>query len=474
MSPVTTSGGTERSRDRVWLERLETLAAYVDEHGQPTFEGTSGPGQWLNRQRQAARKGTLREDRRRLLDERVPGWDHDRDQQWMDHLEECARYVAEYGQTPPNGGSMVGAWLSNQRTAARSGKLQEARRRLLDERVPEWEHDRDQQWMDNLEDLAQYVADRGALPSKRAAGGLGRWLGDQRQEARAGTLQDDRRRALDERVPGWLPEVETPQQRAEKMIAAVLEHKEKHGELPKKHSSAAGDWLAYQRQASRSGDLRETLRRELDERVPGWDETPDFDARWEEKLFALRDYVQEHGRHPVMGGSSAAGIWRMNQVRLKRIGRLDPERRRRLDETAPGWDLSMRERRPVEQTLDELTAYIAEHGKTPPASVPRIGAWLHNQRSSARRGTLSMDRRRLLDKHVPGWLPEGNDRDRKWMGHLEDLARYVAEHGRTPPLATPVIGDWLNRQRQAARKGTLQKDRRRLLDERVPGWLPEQ
>lgn len=58
---------------------------------------------------------------------------------------------------------------------------------------------------------------------------------------------------------------------------------------------------------------------------------------------------------------------------------------------------------------------------------------------------------------------------RAWVENLEATAAWSREHGRTPSFREPH-GGWLRRQRASSGAGTLDAERRALLDERLPGW----
>ena len=139
---------------------------------------------------------------------------------------------------------------------------------------------------------------------------------------------------------------------------------------------------------------------------------------------------------------------------------------------APRWTAS----------LDAVCEWQQRHRTLPRASSKdpderRLGKWLVNQRTAYHRGTLTEERVAILDRRLPEWLhPRQAD---AWKARALDVGRFMQEHGRLPTSAATdpeekSLGQWLTRQRSAARDmpDRYQK-RRRVLDQIAPGWLPE-
>lgn len=86
----------------------------------------------------------------------------------------------------------------------------------------------------------------------------------------------------------------------------------------------------------------------------------------------------------------------------------------------------------------------------------QLGIWVGNQRSERRKGKLSDDQIRQLDELGFSWAP----RDERWDSTYTLLVEYKSTHGHcNAPSDWPVLGRWVNKQRQAAKRGALTKDR---------------
>lgn len=108
--------------------------------------------------------------------------------------------------------SSLGRWLAKQRAAAARGDLPEEKRRALSavedwEATPRSQQDA-RRWEERLGGTAAFFAQEGRLPSYRRPGSererlLGTWLHSQRQQASKNELTADKLRSLQDRVPGW-------------------------------------------------------------------------------------------------------------------------------------------------------------------------------------------------------------------------------------------------------------------------------
>ncbi|WP_149483026.1 helicase associated domain-containing protein [Mycolicibacterium sp. P1-18] len=198
--------------------------------------------------------------------------------------------------------------------------------------------------------------------------------------------------------------------------------------------------------------------------------------RWEAAFQVLRDYVAAHGdaRVPytaVVNGFDL-GHWVSAQRTMHARGRLDDERRCRLEAT-PGWVWRAREDR-WQRGFDLLQDYIAVRGDAVvPLSAERdgvkLGEWVHNQRCAFKRGDLRADRERAL-AGLPGWSwAPFEDRWEEQFGRLE---AYTKRHGRIPkPSGTGecALGAWVDAQRRNHAMGILTAGRRERL-QGLPGW----
>jgi hypothetical protein len=167
-----------------------------------------------------------------------------------------------------------------------------------------------------------------------------------------------------------------------------------------------GQWAGNQR-ARRSKLSKEHAQRL--EALPGW-VWDHFKADWEQGFAHLRKFVEcgGHARVPQTASQDdfRLGGWIAVQRNAYREGKLDPERRARL-EALPGcvWDSR-------EAAWEDGYARLREfaeregHSRVPVQDRDddglKLSQWVHKQRERGRRGELSDDRARRLES-VPGW-----------------------------------------------------------------------
>jgi hypothetical protein len=126
--------------------------------------------------------------------------------------------------------------------------------------------------------------------------------------------------------------------------------------------------------------------------------------------------------------------------------------------------------------LRELELFVAEHGHTRPTSTHvtergfALGFWTRNRRSEKRRGLLSDEKVEALET-VEGWSWDHKE-DPFWK-QLELLHEVVAAGAAVPAPKFEIngvrLGNFVDRVRQANKKGTLSPEKAVAL-ETVPGW----
>lgn len=211
------------------------------------------------------------------------------------------------------------------------------------------------------------------------------------------------------------------------------------------------------------------------------------DLQWMEALDRVKEYCVRNDGLPRFSAGDPAQTALAKWLARRRCdlasGMLAPERLRMLDETAPGWrnqgHPSWLER------LEELRRFHEKHGRMPSLrsnhrTEVALYYWLRGQRRQNASGTLPDNRLALLDQHLPGWAVTRGLRTAagqpEWMKNFQLVLDYCNAHGAIPTAAKGVsperkrMGAWLNGQRALARRGSLQPERKRLLDDAFPGW----
>ena len=237
-----------------------------------------------------------------------------------------------------------------------------------------------------------------------------------------------------------------------------------------------GWWVNMQRNNHAEGTLDADRQRRLQD-LPGWA----WDARadqWEEGFRRLSQYVEQHGDAHVPQSYTVEGYklgqWVTTQRSRHAEGTLDADREHRLQDV-PGWTWD-----PIadkwEEGFSRLQDYVKGHGdarvlRSYTVDGYRLGAWINSQRTDHARGTLDADRQHRLED-LPGWTwdPYAD----RWEEEFSRLLHYIDGHGdaRVPQSYTDDgyrLGAWVTTQRQTHRKGTLDADRQRRLQD-LPGW----
>jgi len=382
-------------------------------------------------------------------------------------------------------GVRLGSWVGRQRRLEALGVLDIDRKSLL-ETLPGWAWDaRADRWQESYEMLVAYVAERGSArvpQSFKTSDGfrLGGWVREQRGAYSEGLLEGDRQQKL-ESLNGW--SWNAREDNWEDGYRHLLNYISVHGDAAVRKGSAfngflLGRWVSRQRVWRGKGTLSQERQDKLSA-LPGWNWDP-FTSAWEEGYSHLDAYVREHKNTLVPQSyvveGHRLGAWVSQQRLLYAKGKLDLDRRKRLEEL-PGWvwNADDDETRWL-RFLGQLKTYVAQHGD---AMVPqtyvveglRLGQWVTVQRVAYAKGSLALERQRLLLK-VPGW--SWHARNERWERNYELLLQYTEENGNTRvpqsyQAGAVKLGVWVGEQRAAFRRGTISAERRKLL-ESLPGW----
>ena len=443
-------------------------------------------GSWVMIQRQAYREGKLARERRAQL-EALPGWvwkPYRSD--WERGFAHLQKFVEREGhpRVPPEHREnryRLGQWVKSQRNLLYRKKLDPARRAQL-EALPGWADPLEAKWQEGFDALERFVKREvhARVPHEHREDGhrLGYWVATQREFRRRGVLSDERARRL-ESVPGWTWDLK--QAAWEEGFARLRSfvERERHARVPVDHREDGyrlGQWVSNQR--VRRSKLSKGRVNRL-EALPDWVWDP-FKADWEQGFAHLQKFVEREGHARVPQGASQGdfrlGGWAAVQRNAYRDGRIDPERRARL-EVLPGWMWDSRVAA-WEDGYARLLEFAAREGH---AHVPghwredgfRLGQWVVAQRAGFKDGQLDAGRRDRLEG-LPGWS-WGTTLESRWEDGFVNLQSYVERegHSRVPARYKDGggfrLGAWVARQRDVRRRGELSDERARRL-ESVPGW----
>ena len=197
-----------------WVTRLGEAMKFVEQTGRnpdPRSEDTAerSLGRWVETQRLRVAKGILHYERHLMLIAFLPSWlIHKQDSRWLQHLGEVNDFVETHGHLPTAADSQqLADWIEKQ--AERLPAASAARKRACEKTVPELTSGvRESLWLAAALDVAQFLNDNGALPSRKAHNDvecrLGFWLHNQRIRLRGQNAKvRARATALDAMVEGW-------------------------------------------------------------------------------------------------------------------------------------------------------------------------------------------------------------------------------------------------------------------------------
>jgi hypothetical protein len=379
-------------------------------------------------------------------------------------------------------GYRLGRWVTLQREAYRSGKLDKARQQRLQE-IPEWTWTPiDDLWESGFQHLHQYIEAEGTsrVPQTHSAVdgfNLGTWVNTQRIRYRNKTLEASRMERLSG-IPDW--SWRALESKWEEGFQHLRNFAEAHGNVRvpigyEVDGFKLRDWLTNNK--AKFDKLSPDRQRRL-KSLPGW-EYFSHNARWEAGFQRLLDYVQENGTaavpRPYVVEGYPLGVWVMTKRQEFKKGTLSPERKQLLEEL-PGWAEDAQAAK-WDEGFRHLINYVKENSHASPPNDCvldgyRLGAWIKQQRLNFANGTLPPERRDRLDD-LPGW--EWESHKAKWEQAFRRVQEYVAEHGDAQVEAKYTtadgyrLGAWAAQQRYKQSKGALDPDRFARLD-KINGW----
>jgi hypothetical protein len=281
----------EPTKDR-WEIGFQHLLSFMEANGHITMgnkdhetEDGYKLARWVSKQRSNYRNGSLRDDRRRRLNE-VPEWTWDVfGEAWEEGFEQLQNFVAQEGhahvtQSVKFNGFPLGTWVAKQRSDFTKRKLTTSRVERLAE-LPGWvwdarPTDRWGQAYAHLQKFAQKNSHSLVRADHVIAGvNLGRWVAAQREAYSKGKLAAVRQQQL-EALPGW--SWNTISDRWEEWYAKLLQYVEEHGDARVQVSYTIsghrlGSWASAQRGNYAKGCLSSERVRRL-EALPAWSWNP--------------------------------------------------------------------------------------------------------------------------------------------------------------------------------------------------------
>jgi len=381
---------------------------------------------WITRQRKLFSRDELAEDRINLLDE-LEGWSWDyqeiKQSNWNEMFKILGEFVDETGHARVRDkstfrGVKLGTWVAVQRRRKVEGTITEVQCKLL-EALPRWSWNPiEDDWNEAYQRLLTFLETNGHIRPGRGNASeseLSQWIGVQRTAFKDQKISQERI-ALLESIEGWTWSARnesTSRSLWEKSFEAVKSYSEANGHVRaskshREYGIAIASWIYIQRKKYQAGSLSKKQIESL-ESLEGW-AWDVFSESWESRYLLARQFAEREGHARIPQRHIEDGIdlgaWVNGQRMSYATGKLDPERIARLEEI-PGWTWN-----------------------------PNRAVWTANY------SLLKQFAERTGSAHVPD-------------GHVE---------------AGVQLGKWVGKQRQKFKKGQLEVERIRLLEE-LPGWL---
>ena len=493
----------ETKSDYVWSKYYAELLKYHAQYGSidmpsgyKTENGLSLGG-WIvdlrANYRAGGRSAYLTKERIRALDALGMIWSKT-DRIWETNCRALAQYREAHGNVElprsyrTEDGLALGAWLYNIKAGCRAGKsavLTQVQREQLEALGVDLSGltVSEKRWNEHFEAAKAYFAAHGDLCvpydyTTKDGFALGTWLSRLRVAERRGkrsVLTEERRRQLDGIGMVWEYTDVSPWAR---YYAALQRYHAAHGDLciptgTVEDGLALGTWLVGKRMQYRNGKLPETEKRALD--ALGMDWSTREERQWEDAFALAQTYRDQHGDLNVPRTEQRLYTWLRNQRTKHRKGLLSSEREMRLSGlgmdwgTDDAWSVAYEQARTYYRThgnLDIPATYVTEDG------VP-LGNWYRTRRREYLNGTLSDERKRLLEEIG---MQTDSVIKRSWEQNYEQAERFFKENGHLDLRADYVtadgvrLGKWLGGQRERYKQGKLTKEQIERLERIGMQW----
>jgi len=266
----------------------------------------------------------------------------------------------------------------------------------------------------------------------------------------------------------------------EMRFSQLQEFKEKHGhcnllEIQILNLQLA-KWIQAQAIAKHKGKLSHQRQVRLEEIGIKWKNIKTIPG-WEKQFHQLEIYKRKYGHCDVSQYDKefpGLGRWVLKQRVNRNKGELSAERIQRLEDLSFCWNV-----RDVkwEQKIQDLILFKIQHGH---CNVPRrgeanrdLGTWVFYLKQSyklKKEGILTIERVRELEELGFIWEPLED----KWLDSLNKLKEFKNINGHFyVPRKEPflALSRWLDRQRQAFKKGAIMEQRLNLLNGLGNDWL---
>ena len=251
-------------------------------------------------------------------------------------------------------------------------------------------------WQIMYERLIEFRKKENDWPSV-TEGKLGLWCNTQRMAYKRGRLSEERYKLLESvgfewnlLDSNWMKEFQSL-----KVFFAT------QGRWPKREDGALATWCYTQRERRKKGRLSKERIRVLDEIGFVWSQ--DLNGEWMKNYEALKIFLDKQQRFPK-SAEGYLGEWCSTQRKMRKQGKLSPDRQTLLDRIGFVWS--------VEQVwrshLEQLHQFHVQNGRWPGCREGALGRWCTVQRRNYRRGSLSDQK--IVQLEQIGFIPLKGDK----------------------------------------------------------------
>jgi uncharacterized membrane protein YjdF len=373
-------------------------------------------------------------------------------------------------------------WLTRQ--IINKSLLTEEQFQKLDSVNVDWEMvvSRDHRWEVMYQRLRNFYYNHGhsRVPQKwHEDKQLALWVQVQRRMFTQGKLKKDREQKLREVEFVW--SIQTVfdaqwQKHFDELVAFYKKHG--HTRVPSKQAKLVG-WMERQRLAKSRGQLSKERVKMLEGIKFIWDFKDIKQKAWEDKFKQLKEFWRENGHAFVPVNykeNKSLGTWVASQRWLEAKGKLDPAKKKKLDQLGFVWskdtekELKAINDEKWEESFSKLKAYKEKYGTCQVSlRVDRVlQRWTCWQRKAFYEGKLPQDRlNRLNELRFPWSIQEGY-----WMKMYDALLAFKKKYGHTRvPFQwkeNHKLADWVYRTK--VNKDSLEVQKVELLDEIGFDW----
>lgn len=335
-----------------WDEMFGRLMAYRKKTGScmvPHDYTDIKLANWVNRQRDAYRNGTLGADRTTLL-ESVGFYWNAHDGKFEGRLRDLIEWKKKTGSWEvPASEIELTHFICSQRIKMRQQRLDKERVDALNAIGFPWDP-REQTWLEHFENLKAFQEKHGHLVVPRSSEYiyLHAWVRNQRLAKRQGILDDKKIHMLEALGFKFDSEASLRSQNADLSLyeniwnsrfEELKEWKRRTGSshVAAKENKELAQWVTEQRVSRKNGTLKKHRLEALESIGFVWDRQED---KWEQSFRKLSDFKNTFGHFHLNRKNKLAG-WVTSQRELRQKGKLEQSRIDRLDSIGFEWSVRL-------------------------------------------------------------------------------------------------------------------------------------